>query len=191
MSIHVLGISGSLRRGSYNSAALRAAAELLPDGMTLETFDLSPIPMYNEDLRSEGMPESVRNFRDRITAADALLVATPEYNYSIPGVLKNALDWASRPDSNGFLPLEGKPVAIMGASPGNFGAVRAQMHLRHVFVYTNSPVVNEPEVLIFQCKNKFDEKLRLRDETTRGFIRDLLVSLVELTRKVQATPAHV
>ena len=190
MSIHVLGFSGSLRRASYNSAALRAAVELVPEGMTIETFDLSPIPFYNEDLRSKGMPEPVRNFRDRITAADALLIATPEYNYSIPGVLKNALDWASRPDSNGFLPLDGKPIAIMGASPGNFGTVRGQLHLRQVFVYTNSPVVNKPEVLIFNCKSKFDEKLRLKDETTRGFISDLLVSLAELTRKVQATPAH-
>jgi chromate reductase len=179
-SIHVLGFSGSLRKDSYNTALLRAAAELLPDGMTLETFDLSPIPLYNDDVRTAGYPDAVKDFRSRIAAADALLIATPEYNYSIPGVLKNALDWASRPPDP---PLNGKPVAIMGASPGNFGTVRAQMHLRQVCVYTNMFPINKPEVLVARAQEKFDAEGRLTDETTRGFVRDLLIALADWTRK--------
>jgi chromate reductase len=180
--IRILGFSGSLRKGSYNTALLRAAGELLPDGATLETFDLSPIPMYNDDVRAKGFPESIGIFRDRIAAADALLIATPEYNYSIPGVLKNALDWASRPPDQ---PLFGKPVAVMGASTGNFGTVRAQMHLRQVFVTTNMLPINKPEVLVAQAKDKFDSESRLTDETTRGFVRELLEALVAWTKRIR------
>jgi chromate reductase, NAD(P)H dehydrogenase (quinone) len=180
-SIHVLGFSGSLRKGSYNSALLHAAGELLPEGMTMETFDLSAIPVYNEDVRQAGFPDAVQRFRERIAAADALLIATPEYNYSIPGVLKNALDWASRPPDP---PLDGKPVAIMGASTGNFGTVRSQMHLRQVCVYTNMLPINKPEVLVAQAKGKFDADGRLTDETTRGFVRDLLTALADWTRHI-------
>jgi len=136
VGVHVLGISGSLRKASYNTALLRPASELLPRGMTLEVFDLSSIPLYNDDVRALGFPKPVQEFRSRIAAADALLIATPEYNFSIPGVLKNAIDWASRPPDP---PLDGKPLAIMGASTGNFGTVRAQMHLRQVCV--DIPVV--------------------------------------------------
>ncbi len=178
--IRVLGISGSLRQASYNSALLRAAGHVLPDGMTLELADLSAIPLYNDDVRAQGFPEGVQHFREQITAADALLVATPEYNFSIPGVLKNAIDWASRPDQNKQVPLKGKPVAIMGASTGMFGTVRAQHHLRQVFVFTDNPIVNQPQVLVMTAKDKFDANLHLTDEATRGFMRDLLKNLVTL-----------
>src|ERR1700751_5957025 len=121
--VKVLGMSGSLRRGSYNTAALRAASELLPEGMTLDIADLAPLPLYNDDVRLAGFPPPVQAFRDRIAAADALLFVTPASNYSIPGVLKNAFDWASRPPDQ---PFDGKPIAIMGASPGLLGTARAQ-----------------------------------------------------------------
>jgi len=181
-SIHVLGFSGSLRRGSYNSAALRAALELLPDGMTLDLFDLAPIPLYNEDARAAGLPQPVQEFRNRLSAADALLIATPEYNYSIPGVLKNALDWASRPPD---VPLNGKPVAIMGATTGNYGTVRAQLHLRQVCVYANMLPINKPEVLITRAQDKFQNGC-LVDDPTRGVIRELLEALAAWTRRLRS-----
>jgi len=180
--IHVLGMSGSLRKGSYNTALLAAASELLPEGMTLERFDLSSIPLYNDDVRVLGYPKPVQELRDRIAAADALLIATPEYNYSIPGVLKNAVDWASRPPDP---PLSGKPLAIVGASTGNFGTVRAQMHLRQVCVYCNMFPVNRPEVLVMRAREKFDASGRLADEDARGFLRDLLVALADWTRRLR------
>lgn len=180
-SVHVLGISGSLREKSYNTALLRAACELLPNDMTLELCDLSRIPLYNDDVRALGYPEPVKLFRDRIAAANALLIATPEYNYSIPGVLKNAIDWASRPPDP---PLNAKPLAIIGATTGNFGTVRAQMHLRQICVSTNMFPLNKPEVLVMHAKEKFDVNGRLIDETTRGFLRDLLVALADWTRLI-------
>ena len=179
--VHVLGFSGSLRKGSYNTNLLRAAADLLPDGMTLEVFDLAPLPLYNEDLRAAVYPPAVQAFRERLSAADALLIATPEYNYSIPAVLKNALDWASRPPEP---PLTGKPVALMGASTGNFGTVRAQLHLRQVCVFTNMHPLNKPEVLVPRAMDKFDAEGRLTDEPTRGYVRDLLVALAAWTRQL-------
>lgn len=181
-SIRALGFSGSLRKGSYNTALLMAAAELLPENMSLEVFDLSPIPLYNDDVRAAGFPEPVRFFRDRITLADALLIASPEYNYSIPGVLKNALDWASRPPDP---PLNGKPAALMGASTGNFGTVRAQLHLRQVCIFTNMFPLNKPEVLVPRAQEKFDTEGRLKDEATRGFVRDLLSALAEWTLRLR------
>lgn len=181
-NVHLLGFSGSLRKGSYNTAALHAAQELLPEGMSLEVFDLAPIPMFNADVWAAGFPEPVQEFRDRIAAADALLIATPEYNYSVPGVLKNAIDWASRPPNP---PLNGKPVAIMGVTNGNFGTVRAQMHLRQICVYTNMFPINKPEVLIFRAQEKFDAEGRLVDEATRGFIRDLLSALADWTHRLR------
>ena len=180
--IHVLGISGSLRKDSYNTGLLNAASELLPESMTLEKYDLSRVPLYNDDVRAIGYPKPVQEFRERIAAADALLIATPEYNYSIPGVLKNAIDWASRsPDP----PLDGKPVAIMGASTGNFGTVRAQMHLRQICLFCNMLPVNKPEVLVMRAQEKFDSSGRLVDETAREFVRDLLMALADWTRRLQ------
>jgi len=173
-TVRVLGISGSLRAGSYNTAALRAAQALAPDGVTVDVFDLSPVPLYNEDVYQQGFPPAVREFRDRIGAADALLIATPEYKYSVPGVLKNAIDWASRPPDQ---PFDGKPIAILGASPAFTGSARAQYHLRQVFVYLNGLILNRPEVFITTAHTKFDAEGRLTDDKTREHIRGLLDGL--------------
>jgi len=178
-TISILGISGSLRKGSYNSGLLRAAGALLPDGVTLETYDLSSIPLYNADLDGESVPEPVRSLKARIAAADALLIATPEYNYSIPGILKNAIDWASRPPINS--PLNGKPLAMMGAG-GVMGTVRAQMALRQIAVFTNMHPLNKPEVLISRAWEKFDANGTLTDENSRQAVRALLESLAHWTR---------
>jgi chromate reductase len=181
--VHVLGLCGSLRQGSYNRMALNAAAELLPNGMTMEIFGaLDGIPPYNEDIKQQGFPLPVQTLRDKIAAADALLIVTPEYNYSIPGVLKNAIDWASRPPNQ---PFDGKPIAIMGASPGMLGTARAQYHLRQCFVFLNGLVLNRPEVMIAQANTRFDEQGRLTDEATRKFIGDLLASLGDWTRRLR------
>ena len=181
-TLRVLGMSGSLRKASWNSAALRAAQELAPEGMTIDIFDLSEIPIYNDDVRAVGYPPSVQRFRDQIAAADALLFATPEYNYSMSGVLKNAIDWGSRPPDQ---PFNDKPAAIMGASPGTTGTARAQYHLRQSCVFLNMHLVNKPEVLIGGAAAKFDAQLRLTDETTRGFIRDLLIALAAWTLRLR------
>ncbi len=180
--IHVLGFAGSLRQESYNKKLLRAAGEMLPEGMRLEIFDLAPIPMYNDDVRLRGYPAPVQDLRDRIAAADAILIATPEYNFSIPGVLKNALDWVSRPPDP---PLSGMPGAIMGASQGYFGTAKAQVHLRDVCSACNVFLVNRPEVLVMRAQEKFDEQGNLTDETARVFLRGLLVALAALTRRLR------
>lgn len=182
-NIHVLGVSGSLRKGSYNTAALRAAKALVPEGMELEIFDIAPLPLYNGDVEDQGMPEAVKHFHERIKASDALLIVSPEYNYSIPGVLKNAIDWASRP--SGKSPLVRKTAAIMGASPGMFGTARAQYHLRQCFVFLDVFVVNKPEVMIGKAHEKFDEQGRLTDDKTKEMVRGLLVSLAALTRQLK------
>jgi len=177
----VLAICGSLRTGSYNSAALRTAIELKPPGMTIETADISAFPLYNEDVRAQGFPPPVETFRQQIAAADALLFVTPEYNYSMPGVLKNAIDWASRPPDQ---PFAGKPVAIMGAAAGMAGSARAQYDLRRCCVFLDMHPLNRPEVLIGQAQTKFDAEGRFTDEVGRGLIRDLLVALEQWTRRL-------
>jgi chromate reductase len=177
--ISVLGFAGSLRQGSYNKAALRAAVEVAPAGMTIETFDLAPIQPYNEDVRQRGFPPPEHELRERIRAADALLIVTPEYNRSIPGVLKNAVDWVSRPPDQ---PFDGKPVGIFGASPGALGTALAQFHLRHCLGVLNALVMNAPSVMIAQAAQKFDDQGRLTDQPTRELIGKLLQSLAEWTR---------
>lgn len=172
--LRVLGIAGSLRKASFNAAALRAAQELAPEGMTLDIFDLSAIPLYDEDVYEKGFPPPVEEFRRRIKEADALLIATPEYNYSVPGVLKNAIDWASRPPEQ---PFDGKPIAIFGASPAFTGTARAQYHLRQVFIYLNGLILNRPEVFITSAHTKFDGQGNLTDEKTREHVRGLLDGL--------------
>jgi chromate reductase len=180
----IVGISGSLRKASYNSALLRAAAKLLPEGVTLDTYDgLRELPHYDADLDGADAPASVVDLRNRVSAADGLLIATPEYNYSIPGVLKNAIDWASRPP--GRSALQHKPIAIMGASGGLLGTVRGQLALRDVLHGTHSPVVRRPEVFLGGAASKFDEQGNLTDETALTLIRDLLAALkhdIEATR---------
>jgi chromate reductase, NAD(P)H dehydrogenase (quinone) len=179
--LRVLGFAGSLRQGSYNKMALRAAIELAPAGMTIETFDIAPIEPYNEDVKQRGFPQPVQEFREKIRAADALLIVTPEYNHSIPGVLKNAIDWASRPPDQ---PFNDKPIAIMGASPGRLGTIRAQLHLRACFVFLNGLVMTQPEVLIANAAQMFDDQGRLTDQPTRELVGKLLVSLADWTRRV-------
>lgn len=185
-ALTVLGISGSLRHGSYNSAALRAAQGLVPAGMAITPFDIAPIPLYNEDVRQQGFPEPVEAFREGIRAADALLIVTPEYNYSIPGVLKNAIDWASRPPDQ---PFADKPIAIMGASPGMLGTARAQYHLRQCFVFLNARLVSQPEVMIAHANQRFDADGTLTDATTAKFIGNLLQALADWTRRLQRSRA--
>jgi chromate reductase, NAD(P)H dehydrogenase (quinone) len=176
-TIHIAALAGSLRKLSYNKGLLRAAQELLPEGVTLEILPLDDIPLFNQDVEELGDPEPVKVFKDKIRRADALLIATPEYNYSVPGVLKNAFDWASRPPGQSV--LTGKPVAIMGASPGRFGTVRAQLHLRQSLLYVNAQTLNKPEVMIPLAAQKYDAQGNLVDEETRAHIRALLQALVQ------------
>jgi chromate reductase len=179
---HIFGFAGSLRRQSYNRAILAAAFEMVPDDATLEIFDLEGIPPFNQDLELVP-PEKVRDFKARIRASDAILIATPEYNYSIPGVLKNAIDWASRPyGDNAF---DGKPVGLMGASVGMLGTARAQYDLRRSFVFLNMFPLNQPEMMVPFAQDKVDVNGRLTDEKTRKKIRELLESLIAWTRRMK------
>ncbi len=186
--LKVLGFAGSLRRGSYNKALLLSATDLLPDDTNLEIFDIEGIPVFNQDLE-ENMPLKVKEFKSKIRDADAILIATPEYNYSVPGVLKNAIDWASRP--YGDNPFDGKPVAIMSASIGMLGGARAQYHLRQMFVFLNMHPVNGPEVIVPFASEKFDATGRLLDENTKKFLTQLLQNLVNWTRRLtKKVPQH-
>jgi len=178
----ILGIPGSLRRASYNRAALGAAQELVPEDARIEVFELDGIPPYNQD--EEGQPPArVSLLKSRIRAADAILFVTPEYNYSIPGVLKNAIDWALRPYGDNS--WAGKPVAVMGASLGPQGTARAQYHLRQVFVYLDMLPLSKPEVMIADAAHRFDPQGNLTDENTRKHIRGLLESLAAWTRRLE------
>ena len=178
-TISILGIAGSLRRASYNRWALRAAQKLAPRGVAIEIFELDGIPPYNQDYEKEPPPK-VADLKARIRAADAVLLVTPEYNYSIPGVLKNAIDWASRP--YGDSAWNGKPVAVMGASVGALGTARAQYHLRQCFVFLNMDAVNQPEVMIANATQRFDAQGNLTDETSRKLIGELIAALADKAR---------
>jgi chromate reductase len=179
----ILGFAGSLRRGSYNKALLRAAVELVPEGVDLEIFDLEGIPSYNQDLEDHPV-EKVKEFKAKIRAADAILIATPEYNYSIPGVLKNAIDCASRPyGDNAF---EHKPVAMMGASVSMIGSARAQYHLRQCFVFLSCFALNHPEVMVPFAHEKIDKDGRVTDEKTRELIVELIEGLVTWTKRLSS-----
>jgi len=182
-NLRVLGIAGSLRAGSLNRALLRAAQELAPEGMEIRAFDIAPIPLYNADVEAKGDPEPVAALKAAIREADALLVVTPEYNYGIPGVLKNAVDWASRPSDK--TPLKGKPAAIMGATPGQGGTIRAQLQLRQAFVFTQTLALLQPEVLVTKAHEKFDKDGRLTDEPTRGFVKKQLEALRDWTLRLR------
>lgn len=188
--IRILGIAGSLRRESYNRGALRAATELVPEGATVDIFELDGIPGFNQD-DEQNPPAKIAEFKRRIREADAILFVTPEYNYSIPGVLKNAIDWASRPyGDNSF---DGKPAAIMGASVGAIATARAQYDLRKMFVFLNIFPINQPEVMIGNAAERFDEQGNLTDEKTKDYIRRLLQNLVDWTHRIgqpQKLPAR-
>jgi chromate reductase len=182
--ITVLGFAGSLRKNSYNKSILQAAVELAPKNMKLETFDLESIPPFNQDFEAKP-PARVKEFKARIKAADAILIATPEYNYSVPGVLKNAIDWSSRPQRALDNAFEDKPVAVMSASTGMLGGARAQYHLRQTFVFLNAHPLNRPEVIIPYASEKIDGKGRVTDETARRKIEELLEALIAWTERLQ------
>lgn len=180
----VLGMSGSLRAQSTNTSLLRAAIALAPPGIAVEPYSgLSDLPIYNEDLDTDDPPEPVVDLRRRITEADAVLFVTPEYNYSIPGGLKNAIDWASRPHPGSSLRF--KPVAAMGASPGHFGTVRAQLALRQVWLWTESTPVTRPQVHVFRSHERFDDRGNLVDEDTMSMVVELLEALRQIARASQ------
>ena len=173
--IKVLGFAGSLRKGSYNKSLIRVARELAPEGMEIDFFDLANIPLYNADVEAEGDPEGVKEFKDAIKRVDGLLIATPEYNHGVAGVMKNAIDWASRPPKKA--PLDGKPVGILGASPGMTGSARGQSQLRQAFEFTNSYCMPQPEILVYRAHEKFDDEGNLTDESTRDYLSRYLKEL--------------
>jgi chromate reductase len=180
-NVRVLGVAGSLRLGSLNRALLRASIKLAPSGMTIETFDLNEVPLYNGDVEAAGDPPGVAAFKDAIRAADAVLFATPEYNHGVPGVMKNAVDWASRPARDAA--LNGKPVGIIGASPGQTGTARGQSQLRQAFEFTNSYCMPQPEILVFRALEKFDANGELTDAKTAEFLGKYLEALRVWTLK--------
>ncbi len=180
--LQVFAFAGSLRANSYNKGLIQAAVELAPPSMSIEVFDLAPIPLFNADLEAAGTPPVVQEFKRKIKEADALLIATPEYNYSLPGVLKNAIDWASRALSRDEPPaLTGKPAAILGAG-GRFGTVRAQAHLRYILLHNDVKLLNKPEVMIVRAWEHFDQDGTLTSMEARQQVSDLLVALEKWVR---------
>jgi chromate reductase len=182
VTFRVLGISGSLRKKSFNSALLRAAVKLAPPELAIEIAEVGALPLYDDDVREAGYPPTVEALRTRAAEAKGFLFVTPEYNFSTSGVLKNAIDWLSRPPS---APVIGKSLAIMGASQGLSGAMRAQVHLRQMAVFLDMPVVNKPEVFVRQAATLFDADLNLIDEATIKSVRALLESLERLVRRYE------
>jgi len=182
--LRILGVAGSLREQSYNRALLRAARDLGPEGMRIDIYDgIDQFPFYNEDLAGSAYPVNVAAFKDRIRAADGILIVTPEYNWGIPGVLKNAIEWASRPGSDNA--WAGKPLAIMGASTGQSGTVRGQMQLRQYATVLNMFTLNRPEVLVNNARAKFDEDMNFVDETGRGFVQQQLAAFAQWIHRLQ------
>lgn len=184
-AVRILGFAGSLRAGSYNRALLAAARELAPADMAIEIFDLRDIPLYNGDVEAAGDPEGVARFKQAIRDADGVLMVTPEYNHGVPGVMKNAVDWASRPPKGAA--LEGKPVGIIGASPGITGSARGQSQLRQALEFTNSYGMPQPELLVFRAHEKFDAAGRLTDEATREHLARYLGALRNWVRRLADT----
>jgi len=181
----ILGFVGSLRKGSFNKALMRTAVELTPENLEIEVFDLEGIPVFNQDLENQP-PQIVKDFKAKIKAADALLIATPEYNYSISSVLKNAVDWASRPYADKV--FNGKPVALMSASIGRLGGARAQYHLRQTFVFLNMHPLNSPEIMLPFAKENIDENGNLTNRDTRAQIKQMLDELAKWTMQLKASP---
>jgi len=179
--IRILGISGSGRRRSYNTALLEAAKELLPEGAALDVYDISAFPLFNQDLEVE-IPAAIRRFKEKVRRADAILFATPEHNYSISAVLKNAIEWGNRPEEDNS--WDGKPAAIMSASTSPRGGARAQLHLRQIMVDLNMYPINSPQLLLARAQEHFDANLKLTNSQFRGILRELLTSLAEWTRRL-------
>jgi len=180
--LKLLGFVGSLRKDSYNRSLMRAAMQLLPQNVTLEVFEIREIPLFDQDFE-HNPPEVVKQMKGKIRAADAILFVSPEYNYSIPGVLKNAIDWASRPFSDNA--WEGKPVAVMSASSGKLGGARMQYHLRQSFVFLNMHPVNRPEFMLANAGNYFDGKGNLTDGDISNRIVEMLNSLTDWTKRLK------
>ncbi|RSN56111.1 FMN reductase [Amycolatopsis sp. WAC 04182] len=179
--LKILAISGSLRDGSYNTALLHAARKRNPGGMTIELYrGLGDLPLYRQDLDTASPPEPVADLRRRVAEADGLLIATPEHNASLPAALKNAIDWASTPAAES--PLPGKPIAIVGASPGAFGSVRAQQALRQILASIGADVVVKPEVTVFRSHERFDGEGTLTDDFTASLLAELLAALAGTIR---------
>ncbi|CAA9449741.1 MAG: hypothetical protein AVDCRST_MAG80-2133 [uncultured Rubrobacteraceae bacterium] len=178
----ILGLAGSLRRASLHRGLIRAARELAPEGVAVEPYEkLGEIPFFNQDVEDEGDPAPVRDLKEKIREADAILIATPEYDYAIPGTLTTALDWALRSPS----PLRHKPVGIVGASPGGSGTARGQMVLRQILLHAPAYVLPEPQMLIPYARERFDvETGNLTDEQTRERMRRFLDALVEWTERL-------
>lgn len=172
--LKIVGIAGSLRSGSLNRSLLRAAARLAPDAMTIEIFDLIDVPFYNGDVEAAGDPPAVAQLRQAISAADGVLIVTPEYNHGVPAVIKNAVDWASRPPKAAA--LDAKPVALMGASPGMTGTARGQSQLRQAFEFTNSYAMPQPELLVARAHEKFGADGELTDANTERYVRSFLLA---------------
>lgn len=176
-----VAISGSLRKGSYNTSLLKAVQKLAPDNINIEQLFIDEVPLYNFDLYEHVFPPVVEKLNDAIKAADAVIIVSPEYNYSVPGVLKNTIDFISRSPKK---PFDMKPVGIMGASPGMHGTSRAQYHLRQIMVFLNAYVMNRPELMVAQASSKFDEYGTLTDEITKDFIKIYLRSLAEFSDRL-------
>jgi chromate reductase len=182
--LRVIGLSGSLRRGSYNTAALRAARKLAPSGMSIEIMSLAEVPLYNEDVKQVGFPPAVNDLRAAVRAADGVILATPEYNHSYSGVIKNAVDWISRPPDQ---PFQDKPLAIMAASPGFTGGVRGATHLKQCLGYLDAKLLATPEVLIAQAKERFDEAGELKDEATRQMMGKMLANFAAWIERIRSS----
>lgn len=183
--IRIAALCGSLRDASLNRAMLQAASSLAPDGMAVSVHRLNAIPLFNEEVEAKGWPEPVQALREALESADGIIFGTPEYNFSIPGVLKNAIDWLFRPAGEG--PLFGKPCCLMGASPSAFGTLRAQMHLREVCHYNAMPVMPKPEILIMKAGGKF-ENGELTDAPTRELITTAMKNFDTFVRRHRDGP---
>jgi chromate reductase, NAD(P)H dehydrogenase (quinone) len=182
----ILAFSGSLRKGSFNKSLLRAAAEVSPEGMNIEIFDLEGIPLFNADIEAQGDPERVKEFKEAIRNAGGLLIASPEYNHGMTGVTKNAIDWASRPAKD--MPISGKPVGILGASRGITGTARSQDQLRNSLKSVGAYCMAKPELLLFRAHEKVDAEGKLTDERTLKFLNDYLLSFSDWVKKFQSPP---
>ena len=180
--INILAFAGSLRRASYNRGLVRAAADIAPSSVAITIYDLAGLPLYNQDVEDAGEPSSVVDFKAAIRAADALLVATPEYNHGVPGVLKNAIDWASRPRQTS--PLTDKAIGVMGASPGRGSTARAQAQLRETFVFTGACVMPQPELLVAAAAQFFDADGNVTDAALRRSIEGLIAGLRTWTIRI-------
>jgi chromate reductase, NAD(P)H dehydrogenase (quinone) len=185
--LRVVAFAGSLRGGSYNRALVNAARELAPERMTISAIEIGELPFYNADVEAEGDPARVVEFKAAIRAADGVLIATPEYNEGLPGLLTNAIDWASR--FPGSAPLTGKPVAMMGASPSPVGTARAQVHLRQVLGHVGARVLPPPELLVAAAHERFDAGLRLTHEGSRAVLKALLERFARWIERERAADA--